>query len=263
MAKFKRIYNLSMIQKISLAGIFIVLIALFQKIFAVNYIPVLPFVRISFGGPALIIFSSILLGPWFGLLVGAASDIIGFYIFDPKMFGTAPFFQITFIYALLGFASYFIYKLFNLVKNENLLMKIEISTFVVLLIGLILFVSLDYNVNLSLLYRILIPVVSLILLAVTVIAQLLTSKNFKKKEINIPVINIGFACFVIEMSIMVAFGVAMKTWAFSSSSFYIILVSQIIVAFFNIPLNTFLVSYIMYLSNKLIKQKAAVWKRFY
>ena len=90
MARFKRIYDLTIIQKISLAGIFIVLIALFQKIFAVNYIPVLPFVRISFGGPALIIFASILLGPWFGMLVGAASDIVGFYIFDPTISLAAP-----------------------------------------------------------------------------------------------------------------------------------------------------------------------------
>ena len=255
MAKFNRIYNLTIIQKISLAGIFIILIALFQKIFAVNYIPVLPFVRISFGGPALIIFSSILLGPWFGLLVGAASDIIGFYIFDPKLFGTAPFFQITFIYALLGFGSYFIYKLFRMMKNGKFLLNIEVGVFTLLLIGLVLFVSLDYNINLSILYRVLIPVISFILLVITVLAQIFTAKSFKKREIDIPVINVGFACFVIEMTIMVAFGVAMKTWAFSSSTFYVILVSQIIVAFFNIPLNTFLVSYIMYLSNKLIRKR--------
>ena len=255
MAKFKRFYNLSIVQKISLAGIFIILIALFQKIFAVNYIPVLPFVRISFGGPALIIFSSILLGPWFGLLVGAASDIIGFYIFDPKLMGTAPFFQITFIYALLGFASYYIYKLFTLVKNEKLMLGIEIGVFALLLIGITLFVSLDYDVNLEIYERILIPTVSLTLLGLTIFVQLFVSKIFKKKDININVINVGFSCFVIEMTIMVAFGVLMKSWAFSNSLFYVILISQVIVAFFNIPLNTFLVSYIMYLSNKLIRQK--------
>lgn len=255
MLKFKRIYNLSMVQKIALAGIFIILIALFQKIFAVNYIPVLPFVRISFGGPALIIFSSILLGPWFGLLVGAASDIVGFYIFDPKMFGSAPFFQITFIYALLGFASFFIYKFFQVVKNEKLLLTIEVVVFTLLLIGLTLFSALDYQVDLAIVYRILIPVGSLILLALTLFTQLFVSRYFKKREININVASIGFACFVIEMTIMIAFGVLMKWWAFSGSTFIIILVSQIIVAFFNIPLNTFLVSYIMYLSNKLIKQK--------
>lgn len=255
MVRFKRIYNLSMVQKIALAGIFIILIALFQKIFAVNYIPVLPFVRISFGGPALIIFSSILLGPWFGLLVGAASDIVGFYIFDPKMFGSAPFFQITFIYALLGFASFFIYKFFQVVKNEKLLLTIEVVVFTLLLVGVTLFSALDYQVDLALVYRILIPVGSLILLGLTLFTQIFVSKFFKKREININVSSIGFACFVIEMTIMVAFGVLMKWWAFSGSTFIIILVSQIIVAFFNIPLNTFLVSYIMYLSNKLIKQK--------
>ena len=255
MLRFKRVYNLSMVQKIALAGIFIILIALFQKIFAVNYIPVLPFVRISFGGPALIIFSSILLGPWFGLLVGAASDIVGFYIFDPKMFGSAPFFQITFIYALLGFASFFIYKFFQVVKNEKLLLTIEVVVFTLLLIGLTLFSALDYQVDLAIVYRILIPVGSLILLALTLFTQLFVSRYFKKREININVSSIGFACFVIEMTIMIAFGVLMKWWAFSGSTFIIISVSQIIVAFFNIPLNTFLVSYIMYLSNKLIKQK--------
>lgn len=255
MVKFKRIYNLSITQKIALAGIFIILIALFQKVFAVNYIPVLPFVRISFGGPALIIFSSILLGPWFGLLVGAASDIVGFYIFDPKMFGTAPFFQITFIYALLGFASFFIYKLFLLVKNERLMFIIESITFSILLVGLTLFAALDYNVNLETVYRVLIPVVSFILLGLTIFTQVFVSRYFKKREKEVNVTSVGFACFVIEMTIMVAFGVLMKWWAFSGSTFIVILVSQIIVAFFNIPLNTFLVSYIMYLSNRLIKQK--------
>ncbi len=255
MVKFKRIYNLSITQKIALAGIFIILIALFQKVFAVNYIPVLPFVRISFGGPALIIFSSILLGPWFGLLVGAASDIVGFYIFDPKMFGTAPFFQITFIYALLGFASFFIYKFFLLVKNERLMFIIESITFSILLVGLTLFAALDYNVNLETVYRILIPVVSFILLGLTIFTQIFVSRFFKKRGIEVNVTSVGFACFVIEMTIMVAFGALMKWWAFSGSTFIVILVSQIIVAFFNIPLNTFLVSYIMYLSNRLIKQK--------
>ena len=258
MVKFKRFYNLTIVQKIALAGIFIVLIALFQKVFAVNYIPVLPFVRISFGGPALIIFASILLGPWFGLLVGAASDIIGFYIFDPKLMGTAPFFQITFIYALLGFGSYFIYKLFTTIKNQKLMFGIELGTFIALLIGLVLFVSLDYQVDLTTWERVLIPTVSFTLLGLTLFVQLFVSYKFKQKGIDINVFNVGIACFVIEMTIMVAFGVAMKTWAFSSSSFLIILISQIIVAFFNIPLNTFLVSYIMYLSNRLIKQRESV-----
>lgn len=252
---FKGIIDLTIVQKIALAGIFIVLVALFQKVFAVNYIPVLPFVRISFGGPALIIFSSILLGPWFGLLVGAASDIVGFYIFDPKLMGAMPFFQITLIYALLGFGSWWIYKLVTLIKNEKIMLIVEGSFFVALLTGVTLFSALYYGVDLSLTYRILIPCVSLILLTLTFFTQIFLTKYFKKKEMDVSPIHVGFASFIIEMTIMLAFGVTMKTWAFSSASFILILVSQVIVAFFNIPLNTFLVSYIMYLSKRLIKGK--------
>lgn len=252
---FRGIIDLTIVQKIALAGIFIVLVALFQKVFAVNYIPVLPFVRISFGGPALIIFSSILLGPWFGLLVGAASDIVGFYIFDPKLMGTAPFFQITFIYALLGFGSWWIYKLVTMIKNEKIMLIIESCFFIALLTGVTLFSALYYGVNLATWERILIPVVSLILLVLTLITQIYLTKYFKKKEMDVSPIHVGFASFIIEITIMLAFGVLMKTWAFSSSSFMLILVSQVIVAFFNIPLNTFLVSYIMYLSKRLIKGK--------
>ena len=255
MKRFKGIIDLTIVQKIAFAGIFIVLVALFQKVFAINYIPVLPFVRISFGGPALIIFSSILLGPWFGLLVGAASDIIGFYIFDPKLMGTAPFFQITFIYALLGFGSYFIYKLVTLIKNEKIMLIIESSFFGALLVGVTLFSALYYGVELTVAERIIIPIVSFILLALTLITQIFLTRYFKKKEMEVSPIHVGFAAFIIEITIMLAFGVAMKTWAFSSSSFLLILVSQVIVTFFNIPLNTFLVSYIMYLSKKLIKGK--------
>lgn len=261
MAKFKNFFkgmiDLTIVQKIALAGIFIVLVALFQKVFAVNYIPVLPFVRISFGGPALIIFSSILLGPWFGLLVGAASDIVGFYIFDPKLMGAMPFFQITLIYALLGFGSWWIYKLVTLIKSEKIMLVVEGSFFLILLTGVTLFSSLYYGVKLTILERVLIPTVSFILLTLTFFTQIFLTKYFKKKEMDVSPIHVGFASFIIEMTIMLAFGVAMKTWAFSSSSFLLILVSQIIVAFFNIPLNTFLVSYIMYLSKRLIRGKVS------
>ena len=255
MKKIKGLLDLTIVQKIALAGIFIVLVALFQKVFAVNYIPVLPFVRISFGGPALIIFASILLGPWFGMLVGAASDIIGFYMFDPKLMGSVPLFQITLLYALLGFGSYFIYKLVTLIKNEKVMLTIESCFFGLLLIGVSLFSVLYKNDSFLLWQRILIPVVSLNLLALTIFVQLFLTKYFKKKEMEVSPIHVGFASFIIEMTIMLCFGVAMKTWAFGSGMFLIILVSQVVVAFFNIPLNTFLVSYIMYLSKRLIKGK--------
>ena len=120
--------------------------AIFQNIFAVNYIPVIPFVRISFGGPALIMLASIILGPWFGLLVGAASDLIGFFIFDPKMFGAMPFLQITASYALLGFSTYFVFRFVHKIKSTKIMLITELVTYVLLLVGVTLFVTLSDSI---------------------------------------------------------------------------------------------------------------------
>ena len=76
--------SLAPIQKICLAGLFIALTTILQKVIAINYLAFAPFIRVSLGGPALIIFSSILLGPIYGLFVGMASDVLGYFIFDPK-----------------------------------------------------------------------------------------------------------------------------------------------------------------------------------
>lgn len=255
-------YKLSIVQKISLAGIFIVLVALFQKIFAVNYIAIIPFVRISFGGPALIIFSSILLGPWFGLMVGAFSDIIGFYIFDPKMFGAVPFFQITAIYALLGFSAYWVFKLVNLIKSKKLMMIIEGSTFIGILLFITLFICLTESItlygtvhNFTTLHRILVPIFTFILLAVLFIITYFIDKHFKKKEFNVSTYHVSFAAFILEVIVMLIFGSIMKTWAFGSTMFIAIFFSQLIVTFFNVPLNTFLISYIMFLSRNIVRHE--------
>ena len=77
--------NLTVIQKICLSGLFMALIVILQKVVAVNYLAFAPFVRISFGGPALIIFASVLLGPIYGALIGMGSDLLGYLIFDPRM----------------------------------------------------------------------------------------------------------------------------------------------------------------------------------
>ena len=90
--------NLTTIQKICLSGLLMALVVIFQKVFAINYLAFAPFVRISFGGPALIIFSSILLGPIYGALIGMGSDLLGYLIFDPRMY--PPYLQITAIYTL-------------------------------------------------------------------------------------------------------------------------------------------------------------------
>ena len=69
--------NIPIVHKICLAGLIMALVVVLQKVVAINYIPVIPFVRLSLGGPALIIFASVLLGPIYGMLIGIGSDLLG------------------------------------------------------------------------------------------------------------------------------------------------------------------------------------------
>ena len=253
-------YNLSIVQKICFAGIFIVLTTICQKVLAINYIAVIPFVRISFCGPALIIFSSILLGPWFGLLVGAASDLLGFLIFDPKMFGSIPFFQITLIYALLGFASYFVFKLVYKIKSKKIMVVFEASTFLALILGITLYINLNDSITLygqthyfNTLQRVLIPILSFILLSIVFLIVFLLDRKFKKDGREGSIFHVSFASFILEITVMLIFGTIMKTWAFGTTTFIAIFIAQILVSFFNVSLNTFFLFYIMDISKKLIR----------
>lgn len=258
-----RSYKLSIVQKICLSGILIVLIAIFQKIFAINYLPFAPFVRLSFGGAALVIFSSVLLGPWFGMLIGGASDLFGYLIFDPK--AIAPMFQITFIYMLLGFISYYAFKWISKIKKEKLTLIIEGATFLLIAVVASLVVNLTSSItlygntyNFDLTAKICVPVISFILLGLLFVAVIFINKHFKKKGWNISVYNVSFACFALEIVVMLLFGSAMKVWGFnmfySATPFAYIFFSQLIVSLFNIPFNTVAISYIMVLSDKVIKQ---------
>ena len=259
MNKFVFNSKMSIIQKITLAGLFIALTTILQKVVAINYLPILPFVRISFGGTALIIYSSIVLGPFWGLLVGASSDLLGYLIFDPKTMGFFP--QITAIYAVLGFVSYFVYKLIKTIKNEKVLLIVEYSFFAAMFVFLTVFISCSSSLTLygttyqlEVWQKITIPLVLAALSVCLFVCNFFISKYFKKKSVqNVNVHTISFSCLIIEIGVMMAFGTLMKGWAFGFSTYPVILISQIIVGFVNIPLNTFLISYIMLFTRKYIE----------
>ena len=237
--------SISLTSKICLAAIFMVLAVILQKALAVNYIPIIPFLRISLGGPAMIIFSSILLGPWFGLLVGAGSDILGYFIFDPK--NNAFFPQITAIYALLGFASYFVFLFVKKLINEKVI-KIVLPTFVGLaLVGVILPIWLVPELQLygsvyqlELWQKISITA-GLVILSAILLAFIFV---YATKNQTINVYKVSFALLVIEIVVMVIFGTLMKGLAFGFATYPVILLCQIIVLFVNVPLNTVIISLI-------------------
>ena len=228
--------NISPLQKICLTGLFIALAVICQKVMAVNYIPALPFVRVSFCGPALIIFASIILGPFYGMIVGAASDLLGYLIFDPR---TNPMFiQITLIYAVLGFASYFVFCLVRSITNRKLMLGIEIGT--LLLIWGATTVFLITNAKVELVFKIIVPIISGLLF----IGLILFSILFKGKE-DYPFISplhICFASFVCDFFFLLWFGSLMKAWAFGFNLFIAIFLCQALVMFVNVVLDTFFIS---------------------
>ena len=236
---------MSLTSKICLAAVFMVLATICQKVMAINYIPVIPFLRISFGGPAIIIFSSILLGPWFGLLVGAGSDIIGYLVFDPK--NNAFFPQITAIYAVLGFASFFVFLFVKKLIGSKII-KIVFPAFVLTALTAILlciwlipsFSVFGQEQSLELWHKIVITISSVVLTAFLLIFIMI----YAKKNQTINVYQVAFSLLLIEIVIMVIFGSFMKGLAFGMPTYPVILLCQIIVLFFNVPLNTVLISII-------------------
>ena len=244
--------RLSLTSKICLAAIFIVLATICQKVVAINYIAIIPFLRISFGGPAIIIFSSIVLGPWFGLLVGLGSDVLGYFIFDPK--SNAFFPQITAIYALLGFASFFIFMFVKKLIGEKVI-KVVAPTFIVLALAAVIITiwlapSLKlYGTTYTLVLWQKISLTSLLVVLSVGLVVFVILYARKNKDIN--VYQVSFALLLIEILIMVIFGTLMKGFAFGFATYPVILLCQIIVLFINVPLNTILIS----LLSKIIKRK--------
>lgn len=244
--------NLSVTTRICLSGLLIALATILQKVIAINYIPVIPFLRISLGGPAVIIFASILLGPWCGLLVGAASDLLGYFIFDASGMGFFP--QVTLIYALLGVVPYFIFSLFRLIKNKKAMAIIEGASLLAVLVGSSLFIILNDSMKLygttyelDLWVKIVVPVALFIMLTFVMIFTILFDKKLSKEENKLPLngYQISLSLFVIELLVMVIFGTLMKGWAFGFATYPAILICQIITLFFNVPLNTVLISILM------------------
>ncbi len=237
--------NLTVIQKICLSGLFIALVVILQKVVAINYLAFAPFVRISFGGPALIIFASILLGPIYGALIGMGSDLLGYLIFDPRMY--PPYLQITAIYTVLGFVSYYIFSIIFSIQNRKVLAMIEIIVLAVIWALTSMFVILNNQITLfsstydvPLLSKILVPS----FLGAMFLGIILFSILYKPKDDNpyMSPLHICFASFICDLFVIVLFGSIMKAWAFGFATFLAIIICQAMVMFVNVTLDTLFIS---------------------
>ena len=237
--------NLTVIQKICLSGLFIALVTVLQKVVAVNYLAFAPFVRLSFGGPALIVFASVLLGPVYGLFIGAFSDLLGYLIFDPRIY--PPYLQITAIYALLGFVSYFVFSLVFSIKNRKALTIIEIGVMVAIWLSVSLYVLINKEIKLfsstyelTPLIKSLVPAISGLILLSIILLSLFYKPKYENGRIS--ALHICFASFICDFFVLVVFGSVMKAWAFGFATFLAIIICQLLVMFFNVLIDTFFIT---------------------
>ena len=245
--------NLTVIQKICLSGLIMALVIILQKVVAINYLAFAPFVRISFGGPALIIFASVLLGPIYGALIGLGSDLIGYLIFDPRMY--PPYLQITAIYTLLGLVAYFVFSFVFSIKNRKALTIIEIIVLTLIWAAVSAYVVFSNQISLfsstydvPLLSKILIPSI----LGMMFVGVILFSVLYKPNDADsgFSPLHICFASFLCDLFVIVLFGSVMKAWAFGFATFLAILLCQAMVLFVNVMLDTLFISAFLKFSKK-------------
>ncbi len=251
--------KLDHVQKITLSGILLALIIIFTRFLALQYIPFLPFIRISIG-PALIIFSSILLGPLYGGLLGGLSDLLGILLVpNPQGFMINPF--IILLYTILGILPYFVFKLIKKVKSQKkLALSFYISLFAIW-VFIFLFLMINHEITLygkvypfDLLTKVLIISLSFLFLSLMSVGIFFIHKHLSKKDNpkkNLLITyQLAFVSLVSEVSLMLILGSIIKTFFFELD-FLFIFFSQAVVLFINIPLNTLVVSYLLNLFDKL------------
>ncbi|MFA5422064.1 MAG: ECF transporter S component [Bacilli bacterium] len=251
--------KLDSVQKITLSGIFIALVIILTRFLAIQYIPLIPFVRISLG-PALIIFSSLLLGPIYGGVIGGLSDFLGILLVpNPQGFMINPF--ITLNYVLLGVLPWVTLFVIKKIKMQKSAPYIFFGAIGAIWLFIVFFLVFNDSITLyGAIYRFdalsksLIISLSFVLSVLMSVAIFYTNRFFIKKNISGTLLatpyQVAFVCLVSEILLMLIVGSIVKAFFFGVD-FMFIFFSQAVVLFINIPLNTFVTSYLLVLSSRL------------
>lgn len=254
--------KLSIVHKICLTGLLLALTIIFTRILSIQNIPVIPFVRISLG-PSLIVFSSILLGPLCGAVVGAGSDILGIVLFPNALgYGINPLF--TLVYGLLGILPWVFYYFLRNIKNIKISSISLFTSMFLLWVFVLVFLLLNDKMVLfgkeyifEVWQKWLIISISLVLFVGTCIAIYFTDKMMVKKfgDDNVQTYNIALCCLISEIIVMLILNSIIKS-AYFGVDFLFVFFGQAVVFFIDIPLNTFIATYLMLLSNRLLNRRA-------
>jgi ECF transporter S component (folate family) len=96
-----------LIRRITFSGMLIAIAIILERFIS---IPIGLTNRIAFGS-AIVIASSLIVGPFYGMIVGASTDIFGFIIANATGLVFTPF--VTVGYVVLGYLPYFLYRAFQ------------------------------------------------------------------------------------------------------------------------------------------------------
>jgi hypothetical protein len=227
------------------------------------------FIRVSLG-PAIVIYTSLFLGPFYGLVVGACGDLLGILIFQGLEGQINPL--LTIVYGLLGVLPYFLAVLFK--KSQKALEKpyIFYATLLLLLVLLVLlfyvipythdyFVS-GFGETSSWAFPLIIGLTG-VFDVLAFFGLQASDKHFKKareKGSHVPspyeIALISLICEIVLMVLLkpLAFYV-FYNWMASSPfpiSYSVLISCMLVLSSLNVLINTFVVSWLLLWSEKFI-----------
>ncbi len=218
-------------------------------------------VRLS-AGVAILIFSSILLGPISGAFIGGLGDVLGALISPYAGLTINPFMVIC--YTLMGAVPGLIMILFKKIKGKDLIYSISFFTLLtVIFISLTTVTALSNTVTLfereftiSIAAKILIPFIALILLGGFSYFTYFLNNKFKSRRIENPNLPSPYQISFIVVIIEVVFTLFINVFAkalYMDVAFEVVFLPSLFVAFIYLPANTLIVTYLSYLAVKTVR----------
>lgn len=246
------------LQKMTLTAMLLALSIIATRFIGVY---VTPYVRLS-AGVSITMFSSILLGPISGAVIGGVGDILGILIYNPSNVAINPI--ITFTYALMGATPGLLMILFRKFKNRDKIGFITLNAFLLIIwTTIFIFVMVSNSVTMfnhtfafNTLARILIPIISFIIIILISLFTYFLNRHFKNKIKDDPRIPSPYQIAFIVLFIEVVFTLFINTGAkalFYGVDFAIIFFPALFLAFIYIPFNTLIVTYLCLLASKTIR----------
>lgn len=270
--------RLTPVQKIAYCGLLIVLNVLLTRIPGLAQVgPIFSFNRIGLG-TAVTIFSSLLLGPFYGALVGVAGDALG-WVTMGQFTGVFNFF-LSIYYAILGIVPWVFAWVLSLFKKRPIMEKSVLYALFFALYAL--FVSLLWGANLFdesfnkwgmelLSTKITTTVLAFILMALTFVGLFFCLRYFERRSERLSGVptpyRIGIICFLTEVVVILLKPLAFvlyclvlvgkpisEAWNITYEGLVLL---NLLFGFADIPLNTLSVTLACILSKRFVRSKLA------